>query len=65
MDLKLHIECKNHKKWNLTEWIEQAKKDCPKEKIPVVIFKRFNTSENYVTISLDDFFKLVASITEE
>ena len=64
VNLKFHIECKNHKKWNLPEWIDQAKNDCPKEKIPIIIFKRFNSSENYVTMSLEDFFNLVSSITE-
>lgn len=63
--LKIHIECKNQKKWNLPIWLDQSEGDCPKEKISLVVFKRFNTSKNYVTMSLEDFFSLVSSITEE
>lgn len=63
--LKVHIECKNQKKWNLPIWLDQSEGDCSKEKISLVVFKRFNTSKNYVTMSLEGFFSLVSSITEE
>lgn len=65
VNLKLHIECKNQKTWNVSKWVEQAEQDCPEEKIPLVVFKRFNSSKNYVTMSLENFFKLVPSIVEE
>jgi hypothetical protein len=60
IDLKLHIECKNAKSWSLPAWIAQSKSDCPKGKIPVVVFHQHGTSTDYVTLSLEDFFKLVA-----
>lgn len=63
--LKVHIECKNQKKWNLPIWLDQSENDAVKDKIPLVIFKKFYSSKNYVTISLEDFFKLVPSITRE
>lgn len=59
IDLKLHIECKNHKSWSLPQWINQAKDDCPEGKIPTVIFHKNGTSEDFVCLSLEDFFKLV------
>lgn len=57
--LLIHIECKNQKTWQLKQWIEQAKADCPKGRVPIVIFHQHNSSEDYVTLSLDDFFSLV------
>lgn len=65
--LKLHIECKNHEKWNLKGWLNQAQEDCPESKIPVVIMKKANTNkvgqagnqQNLVVIDLDDFLQLV------
>lgn len=55
----LHIECKNQKNWSLPKWILQAEDDCPENKIPVVVFHQHNTSNDYVCMSLDDFFRLV------
>lgn len=57
--LNLHIECKCQKSWALPSWIRQAEEDCPKSKIPAVIFHQHGTSKDYVCISLTDFFKLV------
>lgn len=65
--LKLHIEAKNHEKWNLKGWLRQAQEDCPESKIPVVIMKKANTNkvgqagnqQNLVVIDLDDFLQLV------
>lgn len=59
IDLKLHIECKDHKSWSLPQWINQATEDCPKGKVPTVIFHKHGTSKDYVCLSLEDFFKLV------
>lgn len=59
IDFKLHIECKNQKTWKLTEWLEQAKKDCPKGRIPIVIFHKYSTRQDFVTLTLKDFFSLV------
>ena len=57
--LKLHIECKNQKQWQLKQWIEQAESDCPKGRTPIVIFHQHNTSKDYVCVSLEDFLSLV------
>lgn len=57
--LKVHIECKNQKTWQLRQWIEQAESDCPEDRTPLVIFHQHNTSKDYVCLSLDDFLKLV------
>lgn len=66
--LKLHIECKNHKTWKLREWFKQSKEDCPKGKIPCVIFhqaqenkdgKRISESEEYISMKLEDFLEIV------
>lgn len=65
INLKVHIECKSQKSWNLHSWLMQAKEDAPRKKIPLVVFRRFKTPHIYVTISLEDFFKLVPSIKEE
>lgn len=57
--LILHIECKNSKRWTLPQWIEQAEGDCPKGRVPIVVFHKYNSSKDYVCISMDDFMKLV------
>lgn len=58
-DFFLHVECKNQKTWSLHQWLKQAENDCPDGKIPLVIFHEYNTSNNYITLNLEDFFKLV------
>lgn len=57
--LKLHIEAKDRKTWSLKEWLRQAESDCPEGRIPIVVFHEYGTSKDYVTLSLEDFFKLV------
>lgn len=57
--LILHIECKNAKRWTLPQWIEQAESDCPKGKVPVVVFHKHNSSKDYVCLELEDFMKIV------
>lgn len=59
IELSLHIECKNSKTWSLPAWFKQAQSDCPKGKIPVVVFHQHGTSNDYIALSLEDFFKLV------
>lgn len=67
-DLKLHIECKNHISWSLPSWLKQAEEDCPKGKVPLVIFhrrqknvegKRVQEVGDYVSLSLEDFLSIV------
>lgn len=57
--LKVHIEAKNQKTWQLKSWIEQSESDCPEGRIPIVVFHQHNTGNNYVCMSLDSFFELV------
>ena len=57
--LILHIEGKNSKRWTLPQWIEQAEGDCPEGRVPVVVFHQYNSSKDYVCISLDNFMRLV------
>lgn len=57
--LKLHIEAKNQKTWQLKQWINQAEEDCPKGRTPIIIFHQHDSSKDYVCMSLEDFFKLV------
>lgn len=59
IELSLHIECKNAKTWSLPAWFKQAESDCPKGKCPVVVFHQHGTSNDYIALSLEDFFKLV------
>ena len=60
VECKLHIECKNTQTWSLPKWFKQAEDDCPDGKIPCVIFHKYNTSKNYIALSLDDFLSLVS-----
>lgn len=63
----LHCECKNCKTWSLPAWLSQAQGDCPRGRVPLVIFHKYNTGEDYVCLSLEDFFRLVdeSKITAE
>lgn len=58
IDLRVHIECKNTKTWSLPAWLKQAEGDCPKGKKPIVIFHQHGTSNDYVTLKLEDFMSL-------
>lgn len=57
--LLLHLECKCQKTWSLPKWLKQAEEDCPEDRTPVVIFHQHNSSKDYVSLSLEDFLKLV------
>lgn len=57
--LLLHIECKNQQKWSLPKWLKQAESDCPEDRLPIVIFHEHNTSNDYVTLRLEDFLNIV------
>lgn len=59
IEFLLHVECKNSKTWSLPAWIKQAESDCPKGRVPVVIFHQHGTSKDYVSLSLKDFLSLV------
>lgn len=59
IDFKLHIECKNSKNWSLPAWLRQAEEDCPKERIPIVVFHQHGTSQDYVCVKLENFLSLI------
>ena len=59
LDFLLHVECKNQKTWSLHQWLKQAENDCPKNKIPVVVFHEHNTSNEYISMRLEDFLNLI------
>ena len=56
-EIPYHIECKKVEKLNIWKALEQAEKDCPEDKIPIVIFTR-NRTEDYVAIKLEDFLRI-------
>lgn len=67
VSFQLHVECKNQKTLSMKSWLEQAKSDCPQDRIPVVIFhqnreitggKVSQTNEDYITLRLSDFFAI-------
>lgn len=45
-DFKLHLECKDQATWKLKDWIKQANEDCPKDKVPCVIFHQAQKNED-------------------
>ena len=59
LDCMLHIEAKNSKTWKLPEWIKQSQNDCPQGKISCVVFHQHRTSNDFIALSLEDFFKIV------
>lgn len=64
----LHVEAKNQKSVSIRKWLQQSEGDCPKGKIPIVVFylgqqiKDGHVKEeamgDYVTIKLNDFLEL-------
>lgn len=56
--LPIHIEAKNHAKWSIHEWYEQALRGCKQLKIPVVVAKRAN-DQSYAFLSWNDFMQLM------
>lgn len=58
IDLHLHIECKNQKKWALRDWYKQALDDCPKGRKPIVVFHE-DRGKDFVMVELGDFLQLV------
>lgn len=65
VELAIHIECKNQKQVSILKFLEQAKKDCPKGKIPHVVFHEFNTRNVYVALPLEGYFQLVRDIEKK
>jgi hypothetical protein len=58
VELMFHLELKNQKAWSLPQWLRQAEADCPQGKIPVVIFHRHDSSEDYACLPLSGFLAL-------
>lgn len=59
VDFNLHVECKSHKSISLQEWLRQSEDDCPKGKIPTVVFHRPNTSIEYIVMSFYNFINII------
>lgn len=57
--LVLHIECKNQQTWKLKEWLRQSEGDCPNGRVPTVVFHEHGSSNDYITLRLEDFLSLV------
>jgi hypothetical protein len=55
----LGVECKCQKTWSLPAWLRQSEEETPEGKVPIVVFHQHGTSKDYVSLSLDDFLKLV------
>lgn len=56
--LPLHIECKRVEAGNPYNWLDQAKRDAKKEKVPVVFHKR-NDCRWIAVIDAEDFIALL------
>lgn len=68
IDFKLHIECKDQKRWSIKSWWRQAEEECPSKKVPILIMhqsqenengKRVQEAEEFVLVKAKDFFDLV------
>jgi hypothetical protein len=57
-----HIEGKRCEALKPEEWMAQAKKDCPKGKIPAVFFRRNGRKEWMVILTADDVCELARQI---
>ena len=58
IELSLHIECKCQKTWSLPSWFKQAEEDCPKGKIPVIVFHQHGKSSDFIAMRLEHFIEL-------
>lgn len=59
----LHIEVKRVERLNIHNAVDQAKRDCKDESLPMVIHKR-NRTDWLVTQSFDDWLKLYSNWAE-
>jgi Holliday junction resolvase len=58
---RIHIEAKDQKTWSLPSWLRQAQADTAQNgRIPLVVFHRHGTSEDYICLKLEDFCTLVS-----
>lgn len=53
------IECKNRKAIAVPAWLSQAKDDCPKNRLPLLVFHLPRDTNEYVCLKLTDFATLV------
>lgn len=60
---EFHWEIKNQETIQIWGFMEQAIRDCPIQKIPLLVFSRAFT-DNYVALRLDDFLNLVKELEE-
>lgn len=62
--IPLDVEAKCQESLNIWAAIKQVEDRCPKDKMPVVIFKR-NRTNPYVCIGLDNFLTMLERCTSE
>lgn len=60
----IHIECKRVERLNISEAMNQSKRDARENEMPTV-FHRRNNEPWLVTIGIEDFIKLYKGGTEE
>ena len=59
--LPVYIECKRTNRLNLKAAYEQAVRDAP-DNMPPAVFHRADHADWFVTISLDDFLRIFATL---
>ena len=60
-DFVLHIECKNTQTIQIKKWWEQATSDCPKGKIPTIVYLMHidgKQPKRMITLDMKDFLEL-------
>ena len=60
---EFHFECKNQEKLNIWKALAQSRSDCPRRKIPLVVFTK-NHERDFVTIEFNDFINLLLELEE-
>ena len=58
------IECKNQKSVSIPAWLSQAKSDCPKTKLPLLMFHLCRDTDEYVCLKASDFCYLIKDFIE-
>lgn len=64
--LVLSIECKDHRVYAFSEWVNQAVRQAKAGEIPVVVAHRFgkaNAADGYVVLRGEDFVRLIKELS--
>jgi hypothetical protein len=56
---KYHWEVKNQKNVYLWTWMEQAERDCPLDKIPVLAIKKPNDGKFYILMNAEEVLGMI------